>query len=373
MVSELDKAKKNADEAKSQWESLRKERDFHKENFVKTVNEKNLIATDIKTLKKLHEDFQSKISDLKLKYEHLCKSKSLMKLETEKLNREKDHKINEINKFQIELEKVDSKAKKDLEVLPLEKRVQMPNKDMIRPGEKTPWPKDIRNNIFLLQNYSSMNMSPGPVKNIRAHDKPCSSLSVHIKKPVVATGSDDATFKIFNMLTQEELASGIGHSEYISGLDIHPKGFFLATCSGDHTVKLWDLYNIKVKATFYDHNAIVWSTKFHDTGDFLLTASEDSSIKLFDLNTTKCRSVYKGHTDSVNKINFQPFTNYFASCSADKSISIWDMRLGLTVQTFYGHLNTVNDVVFNARGDILYSCDGDGIVKTWDIRKVSEM
>ena len=102
MVKELDKAKKNAEEAKSQWESLRKERDFHKENFVKTVNEKNMIANDIKTLKRLHEDFQSKISDLKLKYEHLCKSKSLMKLETEKLTREKDNKIGLINKLQIE-------------------------------------------------------------------------------------------------------------------------------------------------------------------------------------------------------------------------------------------------------------------------------
>lgn len=102
MVKELDKAKKNAEEAKSQWESLRKERDFHKENFVKTVNEKNMIANDIKTLKGLHEDFQSKISDLKLKYEHLCKSKSLMKLETEKLTREKDNKISLINKLQIE-------------------------------------------------------------------------------------------------------------------------------------------------------------------------------------------------------------------------------------------------------------------------------
>lgn len=106
MVKELEKAKKNAEEAKSQWESLRKERDFHKENFLKTVNEKNMIARDIKSLKKLHDDFQSKISDLKIKYEHLCKSKSLMKLETEKLIRERDKRLQDINKMQYELERV---------------------------------------------------------------------------------------------------------------------------------------------------------------------------------------------------------------------------------------------------------------------------
>lgn len=91
---------------RSQWESLRKERDFHKENFVKTVNEKDLIAKDIKSLQTLHEEFGSKIDDLKYKYEHLCKSKSLMELENDKLEKEKTFKSTEINKLQFELEKV---------------------------------------------------------------------------------------------------------------------------------------------------------------------------------------------------------------------------------------------------------------------------
>jgi len=85
---------------------LRKERDFHKENFVKTVNEKELINKDIKTLKKLHEDFQSKISDLKYKYEQLCKSKSLLRLDTKKLETEKNQINTEIIRMHNELEKV---------------------------------------------------------------------------------------------------------------------------------------------------------------------------------------------------------------------------------------------------------------------------
>jgi WD40 repeat protein len=369
MEKELDRAKKNAENAKSQWESLRKERDFHKISHKNTDEEKKAISNDITLLKAHHKDFQSKIDDLKIKYEHLCKSKSLMRLELEKIEKDCESKAMEINKTQLEIEKIETKAKAHPEIV--EKKVKF--NQVLRPGEKTPWPKDIRNNLYLMQNYSAINATPSISKSIKGHDKPIGCISVHIKKHVVATGGDDATFKIFNMLTYDELASGLGHNEYISGIDIHPRGLFMATCSGDHTIKLWDLFNMKVKSTFYDHNGTVWSTKFHDTGDFLLTSGEDASIKLFDLNTLKCRSHYQGHSDAVNKINFQPFTNYFASCSADKSISIWDMRLGLTVQTFYGHINTVNDVVFNSRGDMLYSCDGDGIIKVWDIRKVSEV
>jgi len=85
---------------------LRKERDFHKENYMKTVNEKELINKDIKTLKKLHEDFQSKISDLKFKYEQLCKTKSLLRLDTKKLEYEKNLINSEIIRMHNELEKV---------------------------------------------------------------------------------------------------------------------------------------------------------------------------------------------------------------------------------------------------------------------------
>ena len=369
MKNELEKANRNAEEAKSNWESLRKERDFHKENYLKTVQEKANIANDIKTLQKLHNDFTSKISDLNLKYEHLCKNKSLMKLDLEKMKKEKEKKEKEILKLQEEINMLDLKSKKESKD---QKIMVLPYK-ATRPGEKTPWPSDIRNNIFLLQNCNTFSSSPTQTgKVIKAYEKSASCMTVHIKKNVVATGGDDAVFKIYDMSKCEELASGSFHTQYISSIDIHPKGSYLATASGDYTINLWDLLSLKVKAQFYS-DSVVWSCKFHDTGDFLLASTDEGIIKLYDLNVCQQRSVYRGHTDSVNKINFQPFTNYFASCSSDKSISIWDMRMGLTVQTFYGHLNSINDVVFNARGDMLYSCDADGIIKAWDIRKVSEV
>jgi hypothetical protein len=369
MRKELDKANHNAEEAKANWESLRKERDFHKENYQKTVQEKTNISNDIKTLEKLHNAFISKIADLNLKYEHLCKNKSLMKLDLEKMKNEKERKEKEILKLQEEINMLDLKSKKENK----DQRIMALPYKPTRPGEKTPWPHDIRNNIFLLQNNSTFSSTPTQSgKVIKAYEQSSAScMTVHIKKNVVATGGDDAIFKIYDMSKCDELASGSFHTQYISSIDIHPKGSYLATASGDYTINLWDLLSLKVKAQF-SSDSVVWGCQFHDTGDFLLSCNDDGLIRLYDLNICKVRSTYRGHTDSVNKVVFQPFTNYFASCSSDKSISIWDMRLGLTVQTFYGHLNSINGVCFNARGDMLYSCDADGIIKAWDIRKVSE-
>jgi hypothetical protein len=386
MEKELEKAKKHAEDAKSDWESLRKERDFHKENFEKTYKEKSDILTDYKTLVGLHTEFTSKIDDLKSKYEHLCKNKSLMIIDCNKLAGDRDEKIKEKKRLDDECKNIELKKNKEMAAPEKKPIVHMPAE--LKPGDKTPWPKDVRNNIYLSKTYTPLSLMPGLNRQFKAHESsPVSCLAVHMKMQVAATGGDDASFKIFDMKNNEELVSEVAHNDYICGIDMHPKEMILGTSSGDHTVKIWDLYTLKAKHTFYDHNGVVWCVKFHDTGDFVLSCSEDSTIKLFDLNQQKCRTTYQrkgsegikcrntymGHTDSVNKITFQPFTNYFASCAADKSISIWDMRLGLTVQTFYGHINNVNDVVFNARGDLLYSCDADGVVKSWDIRKVAEL
>jgi hypothetical protein len=212
MKTELDKAKRNAEEARSKWESLRKERDFHKEGCGDTIKEKNKISEDIKTLQNLHENFQSKISDLKLKYEHLCKSKSLMKLEVEKLKIDIKLREQDKLKLQFEIEKSDNIAKKEIIDSNHHDKNKLNIPQQVRPGDKTAWPKDIRNNIYLLHKYNSFNANPSVSgKSIKAYEKSASCMSLHIKKHVVATGGDNGVFKIFNMATCQELDGEIGH------------------------------------------------------------------------------------------------------------------------------------------------------------------
>jgi WD40 repeat protein len=63
-----------------------------------------------------------------------------------------------------------------------------------------------------LQNYTPLTLTGTATKTLKAHEKPASCLGVHIRKQIVATGGDDAVFKIYNMANHEELASGVGHS-----------------------------------------------------------------------------------------------------------------------------------------------------------------
>jgi len=107
---------------------------------------------------------------------------------------------------------------------------------------------------------------------------------MHPKKSVLATASDDTTWKLWNVPDGKLLMGGEGHSDWLSGIDFHPKGGLLGTCSADGSAKLWDFAkNGECTATFKDHTQVVWDIKFHDSGDFFGTCSMDQSIKIWDI------------------------------------------------------------------------------------------
>jgi len=84
MKIELTEANVIANQAKSTWEQLRKERDFHKTHQDRVNGEKILIAGNIKKMKELHEDYQEKIEEIQKKHLQAVKEKALLKLEKDK-------------------------------------------------------------------------------------------------------------------------------------------------------------------------------------------------------------------------------------------------------------------------------------------------
>jgi len=358
--AEVEKARQVASTAKHSWDKFRKERDFHRMHHRRVVQEKNKLIVDLRRLKKHYEQYEPTLTELKHKYEVAMKEKMLMRLE-------RDRFLSKVESLQKQLSQEQTDSKEEMNA------TQDQGGENSRRLNKAPWPSDDRTNPYANANFEMARVADlKKTSTFKQHQGAVSRIAFHPKIPVVATASDDHTWKMWSMPDGQLVLSGEGHKDWVSGIAFHPRGSLVATTSGDFTVKVWDVAKERCKHTLTDHNQAVWACAFHDLGDFLVTCSMDQTTKAFDMQSMRCRQTFRGHVDSVNYVTFQPFSNVVLTASGDKTVSMWDLRSGLCVQTFYGHRNACNQAVFNKRGDTIASCDSDGIVKLWDVRVVSE-
>eukprot|EP00033_Pygsuia_biforma_P002286 GCRY01002531.1.p1 GENE.GCRY01002531.1~~GCRY01002531.1.p1 ORF type:complete len:611 (-),score=174.44 GCRY01002531.1:657-2489(-) len=390
VTKESQKWKNLAEEARATYEKLRKERDFHRMHHRRVVQEKNKLLKDLKQLKSHCEKYDPTIAQLKAKYETAMKEKMLVKLDRDKLASKNEMLELTVSRVEQEgglgltatappedketmkktttkLPSIGATRTKSMKgVLTGKTMTQRPN-DSIMPTQNRP-------NPFIDEERVPLSLKNArAVHSFAAHELAVSSISIHPRKSVACTTSDDGSWKLWSLSGGELIMTGNGHQSWLSASAFHPKGGQLVTSSGDATVKLWDFASSACVLTFADHTQAVWDVVFHDTGDFVLSASMDETLRLYDINSERCRQILRGHVDSVNCCDFIPFTNSALSGSVDRTVSMWDVRVGTCVQTFYGHTNAVSDVAASLDGLTVASCDSNGLVKVWDARMVAEL
>ena len=387
--AELDKAKEIAHKARSTWDKFRKERDFHRMNHRRVVQEKSKLVTDLRRLRSHMTTYEPTLKGLESKYETAMKEKSMAKIQADRLTQRVDTLENQLRQATItagsqigtsmpdHMVQEQSRQAANTKVADKSKLIKGPEKTKtVGPTlsfESSLLAFQDRENPYLSQVFEAQRADKYSLrKTFKAHISAISAVSLHPKKSIVATASDDNTWKMWSIPGGELILTGEGHKSWVSGIDFHPKAANLSTSSGDGTVKVWDFAKSRCLATLSEHSQAVWGCAYHDSGDFLASCSMDHTAKLWDLQRLKCRTTLRGHVDSVNAVIFQPFSNSICTCSGDKTVSLWDARTGLCVQTFYGHLNSCNHVAFSLRGDLVASTDADGGVRLWDIRMVQE-
>lgn len=384
LQKDLENTRKAAESARSTWDKLKKEREYHKMHHHRVQQEKHKLNEDIDKMKNKHSDYEQKYQQLTTKYETAMKEKMIIKMECERLKARTDNigkginnmknKLRDNGKIPIDEQELQKKEEAKKTTTKGAGIVQGTQSAGVTGTKKksiklTPIPTTEPSNPNLDANHD-----PFPTKNInlqksyKGHMMSVGALAVHPRKPFLATGSDDLTWKIWGLANGELIMSGEGHKDWISCIEFNPNGTHLATASGDSSIKVWDFINVGCAATFKDHIHPVWSISYHYTGDFIISGSMDHSSKLLDIKCERSRATFRGHFDSVNSVKFLPYSNTFASGSADKTVALWDVRSGQCLQTFYGHNNAVNAIDVDAQGKSVYSCDSDGVVKVWDIR-----
>ena len=362
LQQQMDEARIISEKAKSTYDKLIKQKDYQKINHRRVQQEKAKLNKQMNQLKKVYETNQYKFKELTQKYENVRKEKSFAQVQERSL----EEPIAAAAAAAANADKTQFKSKLE------DTQVNTKKKKKFQSGIPAEIPLTDPENPAHNEMPEIMNASLTLQKTFKGHLMGVTGLSYNASKHILATASDDSTWKLWSIPNGELIMSGEGHQDWLGGCCFHPTNQFIATCSGDGEVKIWDIINACCAVTFREHPQAAWNVDYHHTGDFLLSSSMDHTIKLWDMNVPKSRFTFRGHVDSVNSVQFQPYSCMFASGAADKTISIWDIRTNICVQTFYGHNNAVNSVSFNPKGDMIASTDSDGIVKVWDVRMVKE-
>lgn len=366
---ERDSYKQAAFEAGETIVKLQRERDFHRMQHKRVLQEKNRLVEDLRKLKKHYASYEPALRQLNEKYQTALRQKMLVSLE-------RDRAVSQVQN----IDGLSHSSPGTQTTTKVGEKVQkkIPPCDIAKHPKDSEFPASARVNPYLpqIKSLSSLNTKSSNFslsKSFKAHTMAVSFLALHPRKMIVASSSDDQLWRLWGIPKGEMVMTGEGHTDWLSSCSFHPSGGLLGTTSGDTTVKIWDFAQGRCVLSLEGHIHATWGCSFHSCGDFVASCSMDNTAKVWDLNSERCRSTLRGHVDSVNSVCFLPYSNILLTCSADKTLSLWDARAGLCAQTFYGHKHSCNHATFNATGDTIASCDSFGVVKLWDVRNVSAM
>ncbi|GMH91981.1 hypothetical protein TrVE_jg881 [Triparma verrucosa] len=207
-----------------------------------------------------------------------------------------------------------------------------------------------------------------------------------IKTNLIATGSGDATARIWTM-GGDTAAHGFSasvtlkHGEYlgdknkdVTTLEWSPDGTKLATGSYDGVARVWD-YLGNIIYTLNAHKGPIFSLKWNKSGSYLLSGSYDKTTIAWSMDAGILHQQFSFHSAPALDVDWNG-NDTFASCSTDKTVvvckvkapgaeaapSCWDTK---PMVRFEGHVDEVNAVKWDPSGKMLASCSDDGTAKIW--------
>ncbi|KAF1931558.1 WD40 repeat-like protein [Didymella exigua CBS 183.55] len=201
--------------------------------------------------------------------------------------------------------------------------------------KKRPW-KDVYKDRFKVgTNWKygrcSVNILKGHTNGI---------MSLQFDDQTLITGSYDATVKVWDINTGEEIRTLTGHTAGIRCLQFDDSK--LITGSLDRTIKVWNWRTGKLIRTLNGHSDGVIG--LHLADKLLASGSSDHTIMVHDFNNFQ-RVTLRGHTDWVNSVKIDLASRTLFSASDDMTVKLWDLDTHKVIKTYEGHVGQVQQVL----------------------------
>jgi eukaryotic-like serine/threonine-protein kinase len=203
------------------------------------------------------------------------------------------------------------------------------------------------------------------------------ALSPDGRQLALAGSAVDATVRVYDTLSGENLFTLRGHSARVVSVAFSPDGRRLASGGLDKTVKLWDTATGQEVLTLRGHTNLVGHVLFDPSGRRLASGSDDDTVRVWDATPPeedpRIRTL-RGHSAVVYSVAFSPDSRRLASAGGDRTVRLWEAATGHEVLLLRGHTKPVYSVAFSPPdGRFLASASEDSTVKLWDARTGAEV
>jgi WD40 repeat protein len=170
-----------------------------------------------------------------------------------------------------------------------------------------------------------------------------------------------------------EIATLIGHTDYLLKASFSPDGRRVVTASADSTARVWDLSGAAAPIVLRGHRDgyEVYSASFSADGKRVVTASADNTARVWDLSGAAPPIVLDGHTSGVVDASFSTDGKRVVTASADNTARIWDAQSGSMIYELSGHTAKVYTASFSADGKRVVTASADNTARVWNAQSGS--
>lgn len=181
----------------------------------------------------------------------------------------------------------------------------------------------------------------------------------------VASGSADATVRLWNAESGEEMCLLRGHHGAVNAIAFGGSCSRLISGGDDGTLRLWDTDFREQVFAVKAHEGPVTAVAHLGSTDSVVSAGTDGHLRFWSLSTGDQKSALDGPPHAVHAVATSG--GYLAAADASGTVSLWDVKGGTPVQKLTGHGDGVTSVAFDRSGARIASGGADGTVRMWDV------
>ncbi|CAH2057561.1 unnamed protein product [Thlaspi arvense] len=185
----------------------------------------------------------------------------------------------------------------------------------------------------------------------------------------ICTGSDDATLRIWNPRSGENIHVVKGHPYHTEGLTcltITSDSTLALTGSKDGSTHIVNITTGKVVSSLNAHSDSVECIGLATSSPWAATGGMDQKLIVWDLQHSLPRCMCE-HEDGVTCLSWLGPSRFLATGCVDGKVRLWDSLSGDCVRTFRGHSDAIQSLAVSANGEFLVSVSLDGTARVFEI------